>query len=186
MPISFTNQDDEPPIVETVEDSFESDEDDDPGDEASQVSASEYGGDLDDIPIRMMFGAEECGAIFSLASDQGAFFRICGCRLAKCNRGHKASCLTNRAKPGSYETIRSCKFVDGKLETWIPVEEYEAEAHARKSKQAKDLAEAANILARARTPESNKKMSSPSGSEEEAYSYAVKSANLSGEPEVVR
>jgi hypothetical protein len=181
MPISFTNQDDEPPIVESVELSFGSDEEDDPGDEESQVSASDYEGDLSDIPIRMMFGSEECGAIFSLTSDKGAFFRVCGCRLTKCVRGHKASRLTNRAKPGSYETIRSRKYVDGKLETWIPVEEYEADARARKSKQAEDLAEAAIILTRARTPESNK-MSSPSGSEEEAYSYAVKTANLSGGP----
>ncbi len=177
MPISFTNQDDEPPIVETAEDSFDSEEEEDTGDEESQVSASEYEGDLSDIPVRMMFGAEECGAIFSLPSDQGAFFRVCGCRLEGCKRGHQASRLTNQAKPGSYETVRSRKYVDGKLETWIPVEEYEASVRARKTKQAEDLKEAAIILTKARTPESNKS-SSPSLSEEAAYSYAVKSANL--------
>jgi viroplasmin and RNaseH domain-containing protein len=178
MPISFTNQDDEPPLVETAGDSLSSEEEEDTGEEESQVSASEYEGNLSDIPVRMMFGSEECGAIFSLHSDKGAFFRVCGCRLEGCKRGHQASRLTNRAKPGSYETIRSRKYVDGKLETWIPVEEYEAEARARKAKQAEDLKEAASLLTKARTPESNKS-SSPSGSEEEAYSYAVKTANLS-------
>jgi hypothetical protein len=181
MPISFTNQDDEPPIVETAEDSFDSEEDEDTGDEESQVSASEYEGDLSDIPVRMMFGTEECGAIFSLPSDKGAFFRVCGCRLEGCKRGHQASRLTNQAKPGSYETVRSRKYVDGKLETWIPVEEYEASVRARKTKQAEDLKEAAIILTKARTPESNKS-SSPSLSEEAAYSYAVKSANLGAGP----
>ena len=171
MPISFTNQDNEPPIVETAEESFGSNEEEDAGDEESQVSASDYEGDLSDIPIRMMFGVEECGAIFNLASDKGAFFRVCGCRLEGCKRGHQTSRLTNRAKPGSYETVRSRKYVDGKLETWIPVEEYEAEARARKVKQANDIKEAAIILTKARTPESNKS-SSPSRSEEDAYSYA--------------
>ncbi len=58
MPISFTNQDDEPPIVETAEESFTSNEEEDSEDEESQVSASEYEGKLSDIPVRMMFGTE--------------------------------------------------------------------------------------------------------------------------------
>ena len=64
MPISFTNHEDEPPVAETVESlsKEESEEDDE-----SQISASDFEGDLDKVPIRMMFGPEECGAIFSLS-----------------------------------------------------------------------------------------------------------------------
>ncbi len=146
-------------------------------DDESQISASDFEGDLDKVPIRMMFGPEECGAIFSLPSDKGMFFRVCGCKLDKCKRGHQASRLTNQAKPGSYETVRSRKYADGKLETWIPVEEYEAERRARKEKQVHEFAEAAALLTKVRTPGSTK-AHSPSGSEEEAYAFASNQASF--------
>ena len=146
-------------------------------DDESQISASDFEGDLDKVPIRMMFGPEECGAIFSLPSDKGMFFRVCGCKLDKCKRGHQASRLTNQAKPGSYETVRSRKYADGKLETWIPVEEYEAERRARKAKQGQEFAEAAALLTKVRTPGSTK-AHSPSGSEEEAYAFASNQASF--------
>ena len=177
MPISFTNPEDDPPMVETVEALSDEESEDDPGDDESQISASDFEGELGKIPVRMMFGAEECGAIFSLPSDKGAFFRVCGCRIDKCKRGHQASRLTNQAKPGSYETVRSRKYVDGKLETWIPVEEYEAERRALKLKQGQEFAEAAALLTKVRTPGSSKAFS-PSGSEEEAYNFAINQANF--------
>ena len=168
MPISFTNHEDDTPVAETVDDFSEEESE---GDDESQISASDFEGDLATIPLRMMFGPEECGAIFSLSSDKGAFFRVCGCKVEKCRRGHQASRLTNQAKPGSYETVRSRKYADGKLETWIPVEEYEAERRARKAKQVQEFAEAAELLTKVRTP-GNTKAHSPSVSEEEAYAYA--------------
>ena len=177
MPISFTNPENDPPVVETVEAVSNEDYEEDQGDDESQISASDFEGDLGTIPVRMMFGPEECGAIFSLPSDKGSFFRVCGCRLDKCRRGHHASRLTNQAKPGSYETVRSRKYVDGKLETWIPVEEYEAERRARKLKQTQEFAEAAALLVKVRTPGSSKAYS-PSGSEEEAYDFAINQANF--------
>jgi hypothetical protein len=111
MPISFANQEEDPPAVETVDDLFESEDEDKDRDLAA-------------LPDRMLFGEEECGAIFALSSDKGTFLRVCGCSLATCKReGHKAARITDRAKPGSYKTIRSRKFVDGELETWVPAEE---------------------------------------------------------------
>ena len=152
MTISFTNQEEDPPAVETIDDLFESEDEDDPGEDESRVSASEFDGDLAELPDRMLFGEEECGAIFGLPSDKGTFLRVCGCSVATCKRdGHKAARLTNRAKPGSYETIRSRKFVDGKLETWVPAEEYEADMEARKKEQARELEEAAALLIRAKS-----------------------------------
>jgi hypothetical protein len=67
--------------------------------------------------------------------------------------------------------------VDGKLETWIPVEEYEAERRALKLKQGQEFAEAAALLTKVRTPGSSKAFS-PSGSEEEAYNFAINQANF--------
>jgi viroplasmin and RNaseH domain-containing protein len=173
MPICFTDPE-EPLYVTTVEDGLESDEAEDEEDDAnSRVSASDFEGDLKDIPKRMLFGVEECGAIFSLPSDHGKLVRICGCKAAECNRdGHRTTRLTGDGlgKPGSYETVRSRKFVDGRLETWIPVEEYEADLQAAQVKQKSDLFEAAQFL-KARSPASSK-ATSPTGSEEDAYATA--------------
>ncbi len=166
----------------TVADAVESeDEDEEHGDDESRVSASEYGGDLAALPDRMLFGEEECRAIFGLSSDKEAFLRVCGCNLAACKReGHRASRLTNRAKPGSYVTTRSRKFVDGKLETWVPLEEYEANQQLRKQEQAHELVEAAALLNKARSPTGSNADYSPSGSEEEAYSFAAGKAGVGG------
>lgn len=184
MPISFTNREDDPPVVETVEALSDDEyEEDYQGEDESQVSASDFDGDLNEIPLRMMFGTAECGAIFSLPSDKGAFLRVCGCNLERCRRNHQTSRLTNRAKPGSYETVKSRKYVDGKLETWIPMEEYETDMRALKVKQGQEFAEAAALLAKVRTPDSARAYSSPSGSEEDAYALAVNQANFGPGPE---
>jgi viroplasmin and RNaseH domain-containing protein len=178
MPICFTDPE-EPLYVSTVEDNDESVEDDDDDDDVeSRISASDFEGNLSDIPKRMLFGMEECGAIFVLPSDNGAFVRICGCKAKDCHReGHRTTRLTGDGlgKPGSYETVRSRKFVDGKLETWIPVEEYEADLYAAKAKQKQDLSEAASFL-QARSPEGSKAFS-PTGSEEDAYDSAFGDSN---------
>jgi hypothetical protein len=117
MPISFTNQEEGFPYVETVTDAIGSqDGDKEHKDDESRVSASEFDGDLGDLPDRILFGEEECGAIFCLPFDKEAFLRVCGCSLDTCKcEGHNASHLTDRAKPGGYATNCSCKFVDGKL-----------------------------------------------------------------------
>jgi hypothetical protein len=55
------------------------------------ASASEFDGDLTELPERMLFGGEEYGAIFHLPSDKGAFFKVYSCSsLATCtkNEGH--------------------------------------------------------------------------------------------------
>jgi hypothetical protein len=174
MPISFTDPENEPIFATTVYEDNDSKGDDEEDDDAqSRVSALEYDGDLTTIPKLMMFGVEECGAIFSLASDNGAFMRVCGCNVKSCVRdGHRTARLTSEgtAKPGSYETVRSRKFVDGKVETWIPVEVFEAELRVAQLKQDQDLHEAGAFL-KARTPEASKG-TSPTGSEEDAYTSA--------------
>jgi hypothetical protein len=76
------------------------------------------------------------------------------------------------AKPGSYETVRSQKFVDGKVATWIPVEVFEDELRAAKIKQDKHLHKAkAGAFLKARIPEASKD-TSPTGSVEDTYTSA--------------
>jgi viroplasmin and RNaseH domain-containing protein len=179
MPICFTDPEDEPIFATTVYEDHDSEEENEGDDDAnSRASASEFGGDLSTIPKRMMFGMEECRAIFSFSSDNGAFMRVCGCNANSCQRdGHKISRLTSEglAKPGSYETVRSRKFVDGKVETWVPVEVYEAELRAAKAKQDQELLSAGAFL-KARSPEA-RKGPSPTGSEEAAYASAFGKKN---------
>jgi hypothetical protein len=181
MPICFTDPE-EPLHVSTVaedNDSFDEEGYEDDDDARSHVSASDFDGNLSDIPKRMLFGMEECRAIFALPSDHGAFVRICGCKAQDCHRdGHRTTRLTGEGlgKPGSYETVRSRKFVDGKLETWIPIEEFEADLQAAKAQQKQDLSEAANLL-QARSPASSKAFS-PTGSEEAGYVSAFGGTKL--------
>jgi hypothetical protein len=83
-------------IVETPSDEeegvlFEQDEEVEEGmdDNASMASASDFEGNKDDLPYRMMFDKDICRAIFTLTSDGNAFKRVCGCLAKDCNRvGH--------------------------------------------------------------------------------------------------
>jgi hypothetical protein len=96
--------------------------------------------------------------------------QICGCKAEDCHcNGHRTTHLTGEdlGKPGRYETVCSRKFIDGKLETWIPVEEYKADLQAVKAKQKLDLFETANFL-KARSPVSSK-ATPPTASEEAVY-----------------
>jgi viroplasmin and RNaseH domain-containing protein len=173
MPISFTEPENEPILAATEYDEESEEENEEDDDADSRVSASEFDGDLSTIPKRMMFGEDECGAIFSLSSDNGAFMRVCGCNINSCLRdGHRTARLTSEGtgKPGSYETVRSRKFVDGKVETWIPVEVFEAELRVAKAKQDQALHDAGSFL-KERTPEAGKG-TSPTLSEDDAYASA--------------
>jgi hypothetical protein len=70
--------------------------------------------------------------------------------------------------------------VDGKLKTWVPLEEYEAAQQLCKQEQAHELVEAAALLNKARSPTNSNADYSPSGSEEEAYSFAAGKAGVGG------
>ena len=84
MTICFTDPDEDPLFAASLEDASE-EESEEEDDADSRISASEFEGDLKDIPKHMLFGKEECGAIFCLASDKGAFVRVCGCKATECN-----------------------------------------------------------------------------------------------------
>jgi hypothetical protein len=108
MTIYFTDPDEEPLFAASVEDTSTEDNKEEE-DVQSRILASEFDGDLTDIPKHMLFGKEEYGAIFCLASDKGAFVRVCACKATDCNQdGHKTIWLTSEGigKAGSYETVR--------------------------------------------------------------------------------
>jgi hypothetical protein len=106
-----------------------SDEDEDEVSETgTEASASDFAGNLLEVPDMMFFGEKECRAIFLMPSDQGVFQRVCGCRMGECKRmGHATLSLTEegRAPEGVYETAKSRKFVDGKLGSQISKAVYE-------------------------------------------------------------
>jgi hypothetical protein len=82
-----------------IEESSDEDNGDDDDEEilaaGTEVSASEFAGDLAQAPTKMFFGARECGAIFTLPLDQGLFIRVCGCSASSCNRrGHSTLIIT--------------------------------------------------------------------------------------------
>lgn len=150
MTISFPYQDealeedDEVVLVDSEEDDDDDDEDGD--DEVSatgtEVSASEFAGDLAKAPTKMYFGARECGAIFTLPSDQGLFTRVCGCRSSSCNRkGHATLVLTKegRGLDGWYDTVVSRKFVDGKLGTHVSKDVYTQQLAKEADQRFKDI-----------------------------------------------
>jgi hypothetical protein len=83
----FTN--DPPPIVETIskeDDLLNPDKDLSDGGK-TEASASEYEGDLKDMPYEMLFGLKECRVKFTQPIDKGTFIRVCGngYRLKECH-----------------------------------------------------------------------------------------------------
>jgi hypothetical protein len=80
MPICFTDPEDKPILATTVYEDQDSKEEDKKDDDTKncRVSSSESEGNLSTIPKWMVFGMDECGAIFSLPLvDNGAFMRVC-------------------------------------------------------------------------------------------------------------
>jgi hypothetical protein len=176
MPLSFTNDPDDPIdpdyIVEDASDeeeeqvvfetAFEGAEDE-MKEEGSVVSASEFE-DTGDLPERLLFGKLECRAIFTQKSDNGKFHRVCGCRATECTReGHSALRLSmqGRAAEGTYEPVRARKYVDGRYETHLPKEEYFAQMESLQQERRAGVNAAAAIL-----------KESPTGSEELGYHKA--------------
>jgi hypothetical protein len=160
MPLTFTNDEDEPlnPTY-TVEDAsdeeenFEVDiaglEEGELNEERSVMSASDYELDAGELPDRLLFGDLECRAIFTQKSDNGKFHRVCGCRAAQCGReGHAAlrMSLQGRAPEGTYEPVRARKYVDGRFDTHLPKEAYFATMEALQNERRAGVREAAAIL----------------------------------------
>jgi hypothetical protein len=125
MPLSFSTEPEEPLLVEDAseeeqvefEAAFE-EEEEEMGDEKSITSASEFEGDLGELPERMLFGELECRAVFTLKSDNGSFHRVCGCRATDCTRdGHTALRLSGQGRglEGTYEPVKARRYVDGSL-----------------------------------------------------------------------
>jgi hypothetical protein len=87
----YTN-DDPPPIVETVnkgDDLFDPTDDELSDGDKTEVPASEYEGDLKEMPYKMLFGFKECRVKFTQPVDKKAFVRVCGKKYGTCPRaGH--------------------------------------------------------------------------------------------------
>lgn len=148
MTIDFTDPDD---LVETVHNDYDEDPslseaiaDDDPSEAGTENSVSDYEGNIQEAPVKMLFGSKECRAIFGQSTDQGAFVRVCGNKEGTCKRGHVAM---EKAQEGYYDTVAARKFVDGKLHTFQSTEDHRIKFKQWSSRRDQRLAESVELLA---------------------------------------
>jgi viroplasmin and RNaseH domain-containing protein len=171
MGVSFTDEVD-PLFVETVVD--EEEEASDFENEAaslaeSEVSMSEFEGPDSALPRWCLFGPKECRCIFDMSSDKGVFSRVCGKAVATCTTRH--SSIGEQAEVGYYEPIKARKYFDGKLHTFLSMEDYAVEEQQRKETKALELQQASIFL--------KDLGGSPTGSEEAEYARFHKAPNVS-------
>jgi hypothetical protein len=165
MAISFDDID--LPMVETVPPGEEDDDDDDIEDDAasnagSEMSISEYGGSVTELPPWCLFAVKECRCIFELGSDKSVFYRVCGNALGGCKRpGHATG---EKAAVGYYEPVKARKFVDGRLNTFLSMEEFVGKEKDRMEAKTKEMAMASSRFGLPKD--------SPTGSEEDLYFQA--------------
>ena len=109
------------------------------GESQWSVDVSDYEDNIKDAPRRVYIGPDRCRKVFQLANDtEQGVVRVCGgpddCRRA----GHKA--LEKLGAVGTYETIKTTKYIDGLI-------------HTHRSREAEDrlLAEERDLRADAMT-----------------------------------
>jgi hypothetical protein len=164
MAIAF--EDIDLPLVETVLPEDEEDDDDIEDDAASnagsEMSMSEYGGSVTELPPWMLFGKKECRYIFELGQDKAVFYRVCGNVAGACKRpGHATG---DKAAIGYYEPVKARKYVDGRLNTFLSTEEFAGKERERIEAKTREMALASARLGPLKD--------SPTGSEEELYFQA--------------
>jgi hypothetical protein len=109
MTIAF--EDIDLPLVETVLNKEDEDDDDIEDDAASnagsEMSVSEYGGSVTELPPWCLFAVKECRCIFELGQDKAVFYRVCGNSLGAASAlGTRPErrppwATTNLSRPGS-------------------------------------------------------------------------------------
>jgi viroplasmin and RNaseH domain-containing protein len=161
MGIAF--EDNELPIVETTSNEEEEEyiEDDEASDaeSESELSISEYGGSVTGLPPWCLFSVKECRCIFELGQDKAIFYRVCGNVQGSCKRqGHATG---EKAAVGYYEPVKARKFVDGKFNTFLSMEEFAGKEQERMGAKAKELAMASARFSPLKT--------SPTSSEDDLY-----------------
>jgi hypothetical protein len=145
MVISFPDEDDLQ--VETVSDRSDFDEEDEETASAagSEASMSEFDGSPSELPPVCLFGPKECRSMFQLASDTPVFFRVCGNAQGVCKRpGHV---LGSKAAVGYYEPIKARRYFDGKLNTFLSIEEFATREKERGEAKVVEMELASSILA---------------------------------------
>jgi hypothetical protein len=129
------------PIVETVtpvEDNDDNDLADDAASNAeSEILVSEYGGSISELPPWCLFASKECRCIFELGSDKSVFYRVCGNVLGNCKRQGYAT--GEKAAVGYYEPVKARKFIDGRLNTFLTMEEFGGKEKGRMEAKAKEM-----------------------------------------------
>jgi hypothetical protein len=107
MPISAISFASEIPDATTVEhnydDSLDTDNGSEGSDHGSKVSASEYDGDLANMPSMILFMELECRRqVTNYKSNWDGLVRVCGNRFGSCTRNHMGAI---RYGMGVYQTV---------------------------------------------------------------------------------
>jgi hypothetical protein len=142
MSVSFTD-DVDPLFVETVTTKEEeaSEFDDDATSLAeSKSSMSVHDGPASALPQWCVFGPKECRCIFDMGSNKGGFSWVCGRVLATCTARH--SPIGEKAEVGYYKPIKARKDSDGKLHTFLSMEDYAAMEQRHKESKTLELEQA--------------------------------------------
>jgi hypothetical protein len=145
MVIAFSDEDDL--LVETVSDRFDQDEEDEDtaSNAGSEASMSEFDGRSSELPPMCLFGPKECLAMFTLPSDRPGLFRVCGNNKTVCKRpGHATG---ERAAAGYYEPIQARRYFDGKLDTFLSIDDFAAREKERGEAKALEMDLASSSLA---------------------------------------
>jgi hypothetical protein len=156
MPSSALSFSNEIPDATTIghddDDSLGSDEGSEASDQGSKVSASEYDGDLADMPSKILFTELECRRrVTNYKNDPEDLIRVCGNRFGSCSRSHVGA---TRYGAGVYQTVAGRnRFVDGQGGTCISNEEYQEMLRVENLVRNQDMAAAGRALGARNTPD---------------------------------
>lgn len=173
MVITFT-EDEDYPLVETVVDriDFEEGIEETASNAGSEVSMSEFDGLPSELPPECLFGLKECRGIFKLSSDQSAFYRVCGHIQGACKRsGHATG---PKADIGYYEPIKARKYFDGKLNSFLSIEDFAVREKERGEAKVLEMNLASSSLA---TRKENPRVSKEERYRQVRPSYAAMVSN---------
>jgi hypothetical protein len=163
MGLSF--EDTDPPVVETVPEGSDDEydiEEEVASNAGSEMSMSEFGISVKELPPWCLFGLTECRSIFELSQDKAVFYRVCGNAGGACKRqGHAAG---EKAAIGYYKPIKARKFINGKFSTFLTVEKFAGRERERIEAKSREMAMASARFGGPKT--------SPTVSKEELYFQA--------------
>jgi hypothetical protein len=126
-----------------------------------ESSMSKYDRPASTLPRWCAFGPKDCWRMFDMGSHKGAFSRVCGRAVATCTARHPP--IKEKAEVGYYKPIKARKYVNGKLHTFLAMEDYAAMEQRQKEPKTMELKQASDFF--------SDLGGSPTGSKEAEYAH---------------